>query len=162
VISCGLDPAESTGLVVLNGTYDKPVVELVATIHPTNKSKTLRQAVLSRLVNNKLCAYEPDIIVIEGAKNRPYAKGSTKSTIGTGENRGAVNVAVGRYQESRPCRVVFTDAPDWQNRRRSLPRKAAAMQLCRVKFGLQAQSWTGDQVDAAVLALEGLRMEGTK
>lgn len=160
-VVCGIDPAESTGLVVLTGTYDKPVVMWREIRHPRNRDKWARLEQLSTEVLLTLDNIKPNTVIIEAARTYPHKRGSTKSTIGQGENRGAVLVAVGRYYAKYDCRVIMAAAPDARQGRYRRPTKGAARLLCRAKFGLAAQAWGDDEVDAAVLALEALRTEPT-
>jgi len=155
---CGIDPGERTGMALIWVAGDKPTYLNSATWHPASGAKWSRLRRLEDAVYAQLVAWEPEAIIMEGARRYPHKRSSTVSTIGQGENRGAVLCAVGHYEVEYPCRVVMADAPDQRQGRGRRATKGRARLSCQAWFGLDVTAKMGDdEVDAAVLAVVGGR-----
>ena len=160
MLVCGVDPGASTGLAfVVAG--DKPMLVHSTTIHPCNQSKFTRARLLETAVMMTLAEFKPALVVMEGARTYPHRKASTVSTIGTGENRGAVLTAIGHYVEVYKAEAVMVAAPDGRQGRGRLATKGAARIACRAWFGFnRTVKMTDDECDAAVLAVAEARERG--
>lgn len=150
----GIDPGAHTGLVLLDSAGN---FLCRAQIAPSSRVKWVRLAALFLGVLEFLEKYGPGRVVVEGARTYPHKRSSTVSTIGAGENRGAVLTAVGRYVRNRPgIEVRLADAPDCRQGRYRRATKRNARLICRAKFGADVDLWSDDECDAGVLALTEL------